>query len=53
VVLLTFVATHHETANTFVGQQGLIDRQVGQVGLDCQPLLGVQRLAGLDSIQRR
>ncbi len=53
VVLLTLVATHHQSANTFVRQQCLVNRQVGQVGLDRHPLLGVKRLTGLHVIQRR
>ena len=53
VVLLAFVAAHHQSANSLVRQQRLVDRQIGQVGLDRDALLRIQRLARLDGIQRR
>ena len=53
VVLLTFVATHHKSANSPVRQQSFINSQIGQVGLDCDPLLLIQRLTWLDGVQRR
>ena len=53
VVLLAFVAGHHQAANSFVRQQCLVNRQVGEIGLDRGPLLRVQRLAGLDFVERR
>ena len=53
VVLLAFVAAHHQTANSLVRQQRFVHRQVGEIGLDSGPLLRVQRLARLDCIKRR
>ena len=53
VVLLTLVAAHHESANSLVRQQGLVNRQVGQVGLDRHSLLLIQGLSRLDGVQRR
>ncbi len=53
VVLLTFVAAHHQATNTFVCQQGLVDRKVGEVGLDRGALLRIQRLARFEGVKRR
>jgi len=53
VVLLALVAADHQAANTLGRQQSLVNSQVGKVGFDRHPLLRIQRLAGLDSIQRR
>jgi hypothetical protein len=36
-----------------VSQQRLVDRQVGQIRLHRGPLLGIQRLARLDGVERR
>jgi hypothetical protein len=52
MVLLAFVAADHQAANALVGQQSLIDREIGQVGLDSDALLRVQWLAGLDRVER-
>ena len=51
VVLVAVVAAHHQTADALVRQQGLIDREVGQVRFDSGTFLGIQRLAGLKRIQ--
>jgi hypothetical protein len=53
VILLAFVAAHHETANSLVRQQRLVYREVGEIGLDRSSFLRVQRLAGLECIERR
>jgi hypothetical protein len=36
-----------------VRQQSFVDGQIGQVGLDCHPLLLIQWLTWLDGVQRR
>ena len=53
VVLLAFVAAHHQTANSLVRQQCLVDRQIGEIGFDGDALLRVQRLARLERVERR
>ncbi|BBZ45710.1 hypothetical protein MPRM_29910 [Mycobacterium parmense] len=53
MVLLAFVAAHHESADAAVGQQGLVHGQIGQVGLDRHALLLIERLARLYGVQRR
>lgn len=52
VVLLALVAAHNEAANPLVRQQRLVDRKIGQVSLDRQPLLLIQRLARFNVFQR-
>jgi hypothetical protein len=41
VVLLAFVAAHHQAANSLVSQKSFINGQVRQIGLDGDPLLEV------------
>ena len=53
VVLLAFVAAHHQAANSLVRQQCFVDGQIGEIGLDRGALLRIQRLARLDRVQRR
>jgi hypothetical protein len=53
MVLLTFIAAHHQAANTLVRQQSFVYRKVGEVGFDRHLLLGIQWLARLDGVQRR
>lgn len=51
VILLAVLAADHESANTAVSEECLVHREIGEVFLDGEPLLGVQRLAGLDCIE--
>jgi len=53
VVLLAFVAAHHQAANSLVRQQSFIDSQVGEVGLHRGPLLRIQRLARFQGVKCR
>src|SRR5882757_7583769 len=53
VVLLAFVAAHHQAADSLVSQQRLVYRKVCEIGLDRGPLLWVQRLARLEGIKSR
>ena len=53
VVFLAFVAAHHQAADSPAGQQGFVDGQIGQVGLDRDTFLRVQRLAGLECVKLR
>src|ERR1700730_347052 len=53
VVLLAFVAAHHQTANSLVRQQRLVHCQVCEISLDRGPLLQVQRLPWLDGVEGR
>ena len=52
MVLLAFVAAHDQAANSLVRQQCLVNREIGQIGLDRGPLLRVQRLPGLQGVER-
>ncbi|CPU31903.1 Uncharacterised protein [Mycobacteroides abscessus] len=52
VILLAFITANHEAADSLVGQQCLIDREVGEILFDRDPLLRVERLTRLDSIER-
>lgn len=52
VILLAFITANHEAADSLVGQQCLIDREVGEILFDRDPLLRVERLTRLDRIER-
>lgn len=51
VVLLAIFAAHDETANTAVAEQCFVDGQISQILLDGKPLLRIQRLSRLDSVE--
>jgi IMP dehydrogenase len=53
VILLAFVAADDETANSFVGQQGLVDGQVRKIRLDGGPLLRIEWLTRFQGVERR
>ncbi|GAA3726815.1 hypothetical protein GCM10022238_46790 [Gordonia hankookensis] len=53
VVLVAVVAHHDESADPPLGQQCLIDREVGQILLDRHPLVLIERDAGLHRVERR
>lgn len=52
VILVAVVTAHHQAADSPVGQQCFVDREIGQIGFHSCALVRVQGLAGLQSLQR-
>ena len=53
VIFLAVVADHDEAANSPVGEQRLVDGEIGEILLDREPFALVQGDAGLHRIQHR
>lgn len=53
MVLVAVIAAHHQAADALACQQRLVDGEVSEVGFDGGAFLRVQRLARLQSVQRR
>ena len=53
MVLLALVAADDQPANALVRQEGLVHGQIGQVRFDGYAFLRIQRLSGLDRVERR
>lgn len=51
VVLLAFVTANNQPANSLMGEQRLVDREVGEILLDRDPFLRIERLTRLDRVE--
>ncbi|BCN50238.1 hypothetical protein RE9416_35390 [Prescottella equi] len=52
VVLLAIVAAHHESADAAVAQECFVHREIREIFLHCETLVGIERLTRLDRVER-
>lgn len=53
MIFVAVIADHDEAAYAAVREQGFIDCEIGEILFDSQSLIGIERYAGLDGVQRR